>query len=213
MKSIISWDVTPCSLLRCNQRFGGTYCLHPQGRRKFQEVSRWQLAGSCTSWASWTRYHDPGTWRQVYEDDIGIRVSRGRHVLCRSSGPVHRFRNGTVRPLKRLCRIRSSFLHRVPPWSRVRLIPQLDTARAIGLVSVAQLRPWLITGTTFGFTGHERTDCDHKHCFYSMVTTLRFQFHGSHFTALCIESLVNNVSWCKSPGVCTRLLPQSASVA
>jgi hypothetical protein len=35
MKSIIFWDVTPCSLLRCNRRFGGTYRIHLQGRRKF----------------------------------------------------------------------------------------------------------------------------------------------------------------------------------
>jgi hypothetical protein len=33
MKSIIFWDMTPCSLLSCNQRFGGTYRLHLQGRR------------------------------------------------------------------------------------------------------------------------------------------------------------------------------------
>jgi hypothetical protein len=28
MKSIIFWDMTPCSLLSCNRRFGGTYRLH-----------------------------------------------------------------------------------------------------------------------------------------------------------------------------------------
>jgi hypothetical protein len=33
MKSIIFWDMTPCSLLSCNRRFGGTYRLHLQGRR------------------------------------------------------------------------------------------------------------------------------------------------------------------------------------
>jgi hypothetical protein len=38
MKSIIFWVVTPCSLLRCNRRSGGTYRLHLQGRRKFQQV-------------------------------------------------------------------------------------------------------------------------------------------------------------------------------
>jgi hypothetical protein len=32
MKSIIFWDVTPCSLLSCNRRFGKTYRLHLQGR-------------------------------------------------------------------------------------------------------------------------------------------------------------------------------------
>jgi hypothetical protein len=34
MKSMIFWDVTPCSLLRCNRRFGGTSTLQHQGRRK-----------------------------------------------------------------------------------------------------------------------------------------------------------------------------------
>jgi hypothetical protein len=33
MKSIIFWDMTPCILLSCNRRFGGTYRLHLQGRR------------------------------------------------------------------------------------------------------------------------------------------------------------------------------------
>jgi hypothetical protein len=46
MKSIIFWDVTPCRLLSCNRRFGGTYLLHLQGRRnnlrKNLQVSRWQ---------------------------------------------------------------------------------------------------------------------------------------------------------------------------
>jgi hypothetical protein len=32
MKSIIFWDVTSCSLLSCNRRFGGTYRLYLQGR-------------------------------------------------------------------------------------------------------------------------------------------------------------------------------------
>jgi hypothetical protein len=32
MNSIIFWDMTPCSLLSCNRRFGGTYRLHIQGR-------------------------------------------------------------------------------------------------------------------------------------------------------------------------------------
>jgi hypothetical protein len=33
MKSTIFWDVTPCSLLSFNRRFGGTYRLHLQGRK------------------------------------------------------------------------------------------------------------------------------------------------------------------------------------
>jgi hypothetical protein len=46
MKSIIFWDMTPCSSLSFNRRFGVTYRLHLQGRRnkfsKNQQASRWQ---------------------------------------------------------------------------------------------------------------------------------------------------------------------------
>jgi hypothetical protein len=34
MKSIIFWDMTPCSPLCVNRRFGGTYRLHLEVRRK-----------------------------------------------------------------------------------------------------------------------------------------------------------------------------------
>jgi hypothetical protein len=34
MKSIVFWDMTPCSPLSVNRRFGGTYRLHLQGRKK-----------------------------------------------------------------------------------------------------------------------------------------------------------------------------------
>jgi hypothetical protein len=37
MKISIFWNVTPCSLLKVNQRFEGTYRLHLQGRRISQE--------------------------------------------------------------------------------------------------------------------------------------------------------------------------------
>jgi hypothetical protein len=46
LKSIIFWDMTPCSPLSFSRRFGGTYRLHLQVRRnKFstnQQASRWQ---------------------------------------------------------------------------------------------------------------------------------------------------------------------------
>jgi hypothetical protein len=46
VKSVIFWDMTLCSMLSCNRRFGGTYRLHLHGRRtnfsKNQQVSRWQ---------------------------------------------------------------------------------------------------------------------------------------------------------------------------
>jgi hypothetical protein len=33
MKSTIFWDITPCSPLSVNRRFGGTYRLHLHGRK------------------------------------------------------------------------------------------------------------------------------------------------------------------------------------
>jgi hypothetical protein len=46
MKSSIFWDITPCSPLKVNWRFGGTCRLHLQGRKisraRNQRESRWQ---------------------------------------------------------------------------------------------------------------------------------------------------------------------------
>jgi hypothetical protein len=41
LNSIIFWDMTPCSPLSFNRRFGGTYCLHLQGgRNRFSKTSK-----------------------------------------------------------------------------------------------------------------------------------------------------------------------------
>jgi hypothetical protein len=39
LKSIIFWDMTPCSPLCSNRRFGGTQRLHLQGRRNVQQTT------------------------------------------------------------------------------------------------------------------------------------------------------------------------------
>jgi hypothetical protein len=36
----ISWDMTLCSQVKVSRRFGGTYCLHLQGRRESKKISR-----------------------------------------------------------------------------------------------------------------------------------------------------------------------------
>jgi hypothetical protein len=42
MKSINFWNMTPCSPLSFNRRFGGTYRLHLQGRRnRFSKPASW----------------------------------------------------------------------------------------------------------------------------------------------------------------------------
>jgi hypothetical protein len=73
-KSIIFWDVPPCSLVEANRLFGGTYCLHTQGRRvsKKPEASSNLLLASgmflawciprqnirCPGWDSNRAHHD-----------------------------------------------------------------------------------------------------------------------------------------------------------
>jgi hypothetical protein len=46
MKNTVLWDITPCSPLKVNWRFGGTCHLHLQGRRitraRNQRDSRWE---------------------------------------------------------------------------------------------------------------------------------------------------------------------------
>jgi hypothetical protein len=45
MKISIFWDITPCTPLKVNRRFGGTNCLHLQGRR-INQVRNPREAGS-----------------------------------------------------------------------------------------------------------------------------------------------------------------------
>jgi hypothetical protein len=81
MKSIIFWDMTPCSPLSFNRRFGGSYRLHLQGRRnRFIKTSK-QAGGKqnepisltlkieaiCSSETSVET--ERNTWRHIPEDD------------------------------------------------------------------------------------------------------------------------------------------------
>jgi hypothetical protein len=65
LKSIIFWDMTPCSLFSCNRHSGGTYRFHLQGQRnnfsKNQQANRWQaclLKLFLRPWR-WMRYVPP----------------------------------------------------------------------------------------------------------------------------------------------------------
>jgi hypothetical protein len=51
MKTTIFWDMTPCSPLKINRRFGGAYRLHLQVRRisraRNQRESRYAVLATC----------------------------------------------------------------------------------------------------------------------------------------------------------------------
>jgi hypothetical protein len=61
MKSTIFCDITPCSPLKVNRRFGGTYRLHLQGKRisraRNQRENRWQAELSVPSLMSEAKFH------------------------------------------------------------------------------------------------------------------------------------------------------------
>jgi hypothetical protein len=60
-KRAVLWDITPCTPLKVNRRFGGTYCLHLQGRR----ISR--ARNQCKSrWKARWRWHVPPKRRLTF---------------------------------------------------------------------------------------------------------------------------------------------------
>jgi hypothetical protein len=56
MKSFIFWDITPCSPLKMNQRFGEICRLHLQGRRMSQARNQPGLLAICVILVSWFAY-------------------------------------------------------------------------------------------------------------------------------------------------------------
>jgi hypothetical protein len=60
MKSIIFWDVTPCSLLSCNRCFGGTYRLHLQVEENI----------------SWYYFLRPWRWRRYVPPKRLLQLNR-----------------------------------------------------------------------------------------------------------------------------------------
>jgi hypothetical protein len=48
-KSAVFWDITPWSPLKVNRRFGGTYCLHLQGRRISEASNQRERVGKRSS--------------------------------------------------------------------------------------------------------------------------------------------------------------------
>jgi hypothetical protein len=86
MKSIIFWDVTPCSLLSCNRRFGGTYRLHLQGRRISSAchlLSRLVLARFILRTWRWRRYVPPN--RRLQLNRLHGVTSQKMILFCHST--------------------------------------------------------------------------------------------------------------------------------
>jgi hypothetical protein len=85
MENVVFWDITPCSPLKFNRRFGGTYRLHFQGRKireRRTSVGRWLQSAAGSSLADFstlkmeairfseTSVHTRSTRRHIRENDI-----------------------------------------------------------------------------------------------------------------------------------------------
>jgi hypothetical protein len=89
MKSIIFWDMMPCSLLRCNRRFAGTCRLQLQGRKKKFQLATCLLAGSC-----WNVFFDPEDGGDTFLRNVGC-ISTD----YMASHPTRRYSSMTVRSM------------------------------------------------------------------------------------------------------------------
>jgi hypothetical protein len=94
LKSTIFWDMTPCSLLSFNRRFGGTYRLHPETqwttRRYIPEdgnissIFRMEMEAICSS-----------------ETSVETQRTTRRHIP--EDGTLHNHRCENLKSYKLLC--------------------------------------------------------------------------------------------------------------
>jgi hypothetical protein len=70
MKSIIFWDITRCSPLSLNRRFGGTYRLHLQ-RRRNKFIKNQQASKQVASRFCWTYFFDPEDGGDMFLRNVG----------------------------------------------------------------------------------------------------------------------------------------------
>jgi hypothetical protein len=77
LKSIIFWDMTPCSLLSCKRRFGETYRLHLQGWRNNSARSRWQAFLQVVA----ELFLQPWRWRRYVPPKRRLQLNRLHGVI------------------------------------------------------------------------------------------------------------------------------------
>jgi hypothetical protein len=81
MKSIVFWDMTPCSPLSVNRRFGRTYRSHLQGRRnKFNKKPASKQVASYLLVSCWTYFFDPEDGGDMFLRNVGWQRTTRRHI-------------------------------------------------------------------------------------------------------------------------------------
>jgi hypothetical protein len=117
MKSIIFWDMTPCSLLSYNQRFAGTYRLHLQSRRNNFSKNNFacHLLACCFLLKL---FLPPWRWRRLCSSETSVATKQTTRRHISEDDTLHRVNmfigsKGVSRP-KRAIEITWS----VQPWWR-----------------------------------------------------------------------------------------------
>jgi hypothetical protein len=84
MKISIIWDITPCSPLKVNRRFGGTCRLHLQGRRicraRDQREGRWQAELCFHAGFLLSIFFDPEDGGDMFLQNVGLTFN-GLHRI------------------------------------------------------------------------------------------------------------------------------------
>jgi hypothetical protein len=78
-KSSIFWYITPCSPLKVNRHFGGTFHLHPQGRIICQtrnQVESGSKKSSCFKLVSWLAYSSTFKMKATYSSETLVEFQR-----------------------------------------------------------------------------------------------------------------------------------------
>jgi hypothetical protein len=79
MKCTVFWDITPCSPLKVDRRFGGSYRLHLQGpiiRARYLRESRWQTGWFTTDCTALYPRRQCSSLMKMFENELLRRTFR-----------------------------------------------------------------------------------------------------------------------------------------
>jgi hypothetical protein len=71
MKSTIFWDITPSSPLSVNRRFGGTYRLHLQNQKNYEQETSFRLPPAYTLVSCTAYFSDPEDGGDMFPRNVG----------------------------------------------------------------------------------------------------------------------------------------------
>jgi hypothetical protein len=155
LKRSVFWNITPCSLLKVNRRFGGTCRLHLQGRRISQARNQCEaelcLLLSCLAYSSSLKM----CFRNVAKCSSGTSVDFQRTTWCYyvEDRPVHNrhcenlktynlstlSKTETILQLQNVMTILSAAPHHEDVWGREDKPPRifsLNTRRTEAVISM-----------------------------------------------------------------------------